>query len=152
MKIEFKIGALLLLLTATGTIASAQDLAPVVERTENAMKKIELTDRIIEKTFYDFVYPKVNNSGYFYTYELRSAEVYHLTFLGDATRASSGNVKIYQSVNGEWKLATQYNSPGVDFNIKFSPSETALYEMVYTCTVRDQVIRAGVGLIIDSEK
>ena len=140
-----------LLLGCFRMAASAQDMAPVVDRTENTMKNIERTDRVIEKTIFDFVY-KSNNSSYSYTYELYSPKAYHLTFLGDGTRSYSGNIKIYRYSDGDWKLVTQYNSAGVDFNIPFSPAQTAFYKISFTCTIRDNNVRAGVGLIIDREK
>jgi hypothetical protein len=151
MKKMYKIWAFALLLGHLGVAASAQEMAPVIERTESTMKNIERTDRVIEKTVFDFL-SKTNNYSYFYTYELYNPEVYHLTLVGDGTRSYSGNVKIFRSVGGEWKLVTQYNSGGVDFNIKFSPTETALYEIVFTCALRPNTTRAGMGLIIDREK
>jgi len=150
MKRIYKIGMITLLLGSLVVAAGAQDMAPVIEQTEITMKNIEKTQRVIEKTVFDFIY-KSNNSKYGFTYELYGSETYHFTFIGDETRAYSGALKIFRSVNGQWQLDKQYTATGASFNVTFNPSQGGLYNLEYSCTLRKEDERAGIGLIIDRE-
>src|ERR1700759_3304926 len=115
MKRIYKTGMTFLLLSGLAVAAGAQDMAPVIAQTELAMKNIEKTQRVIEKTVFDFIY-KGNNSKYGYTYELYGSETYHLTVVGDEPRAYSATLKVFRSVNGQWQVVKQFNSSGASLN------------------------------------
>ncbi|MBS1659881.1 MAG: hypothetical protein JST68_02390 [Bacteroidetes bacterium] len=142
----------ILLLSAGAATASAQnqDLAPIISRTETAMQAIEKTDRVIERTVFDFL-KKGNNTTYGYTYKFYSPNIYHVTLVEDPAEVSTGTLNIYYIKDGKWTLVNTFSSRGEGFNIKFTPNKTDSYKVEYTCTLKNQEHQAGFGLVFDRE-
>jgi hypothetical protein len=130
--------------------AQNQDMASIITRTETAMKTIEKTDRVIERTVFDFL-KKGNSTRYSYSYKFYNPEIYHLTLIEDPAEISAGTLKIYYIQNEKWVLLNTFSSTGEGFNIKFTPNRTDTYKIEYSCMLKDQDRQAGFGLVIDRE-
>lgn len=140
------------LLSASAIKVSAQnqDLAPIITRTETAMQAIEKTDRVIERTVFDYL-KKSNSSTYGYTYKFYSPNIYHVTLIEDASEISSSTLNIYYIKDDKWTLVNTFSSHGEGFNIKFTPNRTDSYKVEYSCTLKNPEHQAGFGLVIDRD-
>lgn len=145
-----KFAIIIAILIATKVKAQNQDLTSIITRTETALKAIEKTDRVIERTVFDFL-KKGNTSQYSYTYKFYSPNIYHFTLIEDPYEVSAGTLRIYYIKDNTWTLVNTFTSKGEGFDIKFTPHVTDTYKIEYSCVLKDQERQAGFGLIIDRE-
>jgi len=114
------------------------------------MKNIENTDRVIEKTAFDYVY-KSNDSKYGFDYNFYGPITYNLTIIGDGAKASSLSLKVYKIVNNQWVLDKQFYTDGVSYSVAFRAENTGIRKVELSCVFMGTSDTAPVGLIIDRE-